>query len=701
MGMNDVMSKLRKRNKQHYYILIFSIILSVVLVASYAVMYYSPTVQNILPEGGDSRKQANMIFAVAILGCAVFSTYASSLFFKYKSGEFGIFMALGEKKSSLKKALYREIGLIVAGSSLVGLILSLPLSWGIWKLFQIFIVDTEEMTYSIGWLGLGLGAVFCVFVTLCIFWLGSRFIKKSNLISLIRETKTAETVKTIKPWLGPVGVILIFLGMFLGYVLPQMTVRIWGQYMPAFWDATYIFTFIGIYFLMLHIVAGKKKGKRPEKYYKNIISVNMMRFTGRQTVRNMCVITLLIAGALFASFYVPTIAAGLFYNTKTNPVDNTFYYRETEDQIQEDEIYDLAGEYGTEITSYLEITALSLLTDGQMADYDEKKNKIVYHYEDIIGYNNFFSESDFNAASGQDIDVEPGTYKILCYPDQAEGVWDKFDDVTKITDPVTGEEKAIAYGGRVDFQPLSEDYEINYILSDEDYAAYIENLPLNRQFRYVMFNTKNPTEQYDFANALKNEIILRSSPDSAVDFTYDEYEAEQAEKAGKPINPEEYSLELSPDNNQLSLQWDYYPAFSVLQTQDLFKNMAVYLMLFIYISIICFTAVAVIAYTRSITIGLNNKQMFTDLRRLGANEKYITRVIKKQLSKIFIYPTVTGSGIMYLFYCLIFYNNDGAGFTVSEYIGLGIDLGIFLLVALFMYIIYRISLRKVLKMIMD
>ena len=67
------------------------------------------------------------------------------------------------------------------------------------------------------------------------------------------------------------------------------------------------------------------------------------------------------------------------------------------------------------------------------------------------------------------------------------------------------------------------------------------------------------------------------------------------------------------------------------------KNMAVFLMLFIYIAIICFTAVAIIAYTRSVTVGLNNKRLFSDLRHLGANEAYITRVIKKQLSKIFIY----------------------------------------------------------------
>ncbi len=59
-------------------------------------------------------------------------------------------------------------------------------------------------------------------------------------------------------------------------------------------------------------------------------------------------------------------------------------------------------------------------------------------------------------------------------------------------------------------------------------------------------------------------------------------------------------LKLDPDNNQLYLNWKYYPNFKILQSQDMIKNMAVFLMLFIYVAIICFTAVGIIAYTRGL-----------------------------------------------------------------------------------------------------
>ena len=35
----------------------------------------------------------------------------------------------------------------------------------------------------------------------------------------------------------------------------------------------------------------------------------MMKFQGRQTVRNMLVMTLLVAGAYFASFYAPMMSS--------------------------------------------------------------------------------------------------------------------------------------------------------------------------------------------------------------------------------------------------------------------------------------------------------------------------------------------------------------------------------------------------------
>ena len=36
-----------------------------------------------------------MVFALAVIGCAVYTTYAAGLFFRQKSRETGVFLALG------------------------------------------------------------------------------------------------------------------------------------------------------------------------------------------------------------------------------------------------------------------------------------------------------------------------------------------------------------------------------------------------------------------------------------------------------------------------------------------------------------------------------------------------------------------------------------------------------------------------------
>ena len=68
------------------------------LITAYSAMMFSPTVLNIFPEGGDSLKQMYAIFVLALVGCIVFTVYASTLFFRKKSRQLGILMALGASR---------------------------------------------------------------------------------------------------------------------------------------------------------------------------------------------------------------------------------------------------------------------------------------------------------------------------------------------------------------------------------------------------------------------------------------------------------------------------------------------------------------------------------------------------------------------------------------------------------------------------
>ena len=89
-----------------------------------------------------------MVFVLAVLGCAVFTTYASGLFFRQKSREIGTFLALGATRHQVKTELSKELALLSLGSCAAGALLGVPLSWGIWQIFRTMIVDLSLIHIS-------------------------------------------------------------------------------------------------------------------------------------------------------------------------------------------------------------------------------------------------------------------------------------------------------------------------------------------------------------------------------------------------------------------------------------------------------------------------------------------------------------------------------------------------------------------------
>lgn len=75
MTMQKLEKKLQKADRKQAALYLFCNFISLMLITAYAAMMFSPTVQEILPTGGDSRKQMYMIFALALFGCVVFTRY--------------------------------------------------------------------------------------------------------------------------------------------------------------------------------------------------------------------------------------------------------------------------------------------------------------------------------------------------------------------------------------------------------------------------------------------------------------------------------------------------------------------------------------------------------------------------------------------------------------------------------------------------
>lgn len=690
MTMNKINEKLRKQNRGQYTLLGVCIFLSVFLVTAFTCMYFSKTVQNLLPEGGDTRKLVWLLLFAAIAGCTIFTIYGANLFFRNKSREFGVFLALGERKKRLAAQMVRELATVIAKYVFWGIAAAIPASWLIWKIFETLVTNAGDLTYRFSMTGVAVGLLFACFLVLCIGAAGKRFVKRANIMDILNEQRKTEVVKEIKPWTGKLGIGMIVTGLLLAMAAPQIWVRMTLSQLPALWNATWLICVAGLYLFLLSAVGSSRKGRNAGKYYGNIISANLMRFTARQTTRNMCVIALLIFTVMISVFWAVSNYYASSAGGDNAPFDYSLHYPAPENQVTENDIHNLAQKHGVEITGYEETQAAELIIRYAGRDLNDNGK-----YFDIIEEKlaSFLPVSAYNKISGKKTPLRQGEYKTITYTDYQETIWEGPDGLREVENPVTGATMRLAFAGTEEFDNLANmSMPFSFIVSDEDYRKLAEGLDHAWMENMVFFNVRNVFDTYAFATELKNEFILHASSLSDHIGGYDAHKEALALASG-----EDYGYTgpagLSPDNVRLMGDWKYAPFFKVLMKADVMQMVAIFVLLCVYIAIISLSAIGVMSYVRSVTIAMENKKLFEDLEKLGANHAYRERVLRQQLKKIYAYPVAAGCLVSLLFTLLLTWFND-MRLQPYEITLLEMEAGIALGAAAFMYLMYRIGLKK-------
>ncbi len=699
-NLSDVFKLLRNKNKNQYYLLFSCPLFSALLMTAYCMMMYSPTVQNTLPEGGDSRKQVMMVFVLSVIGCGAFVMYAAGLFLRYKSKETGVFLALGASKDMLKQQVFKEVLGLSGIACISGMILGLPLSWVIWWIFRRILVDTPEMTLIFDLRAYVIPAAFTVILLAILYIMLCRFLGRVNILDIITESHRAEPVRKVPQWFGLIGILLVISGAALGYFTPHFCVKVLHWYAPEGLTALcYIPAFIGLYMLLLHtVVHGWAHGKNR---YKHIISTSMMQFQGRQTVRNMLVVTVLIAGAYFAVFYVPMMVAPFQLGLKNRTEDYSFFYRADQKMISQPDIETLAKEYGVSINGYVSQPSATLAVDGYEQVEKESPLGVTYtnEYREKHVSGRFFSESAWNKLTGDDFRLAPGTITTVSDSEGVGAYWAS-NDVTLVTNPVTGRKLNV----KSVESPLKNDLLLGCrVMNDLDFESVTEGLPEDWKEEQVFFNVSK--DNYGFAKALFYRIVECSEPETAVCDGYDRVVRDRYSEKGEEYyfdNPEKSGIPIirfdQPDSSVFRLNWLYMPKFRVLDHADFLATMAVFLLLFLFIAVLCFMAVSVILFARSMTLAMTNSWVYDDLRKLGASEKYLYKTAKEQTKRVFRAPVITGTLLIFCFYLLILWGNDGR-ITAYELAGLGGCLAIIAAFSMLIIILYRFTLHQSCKLL--
>ena len=669
----------------------FCMSLSILLITSYLVMYGSDLVQKTLPNGGDSRKIADMIFFLAAAGCIMFSIYATSLFLRYKSRETGIFLALGAGKSKLGRALFTEIGKMMVRCSVVGILLGIGLASVIGVIFEHIASSGNDNRFSLSFLGIAGGIVYCMLLIICVAVMCVRFMKRSNVMDIINEQRKQEPLRkgiTLSYLIS--GIVMILVGVFIGYFVPILSVNISGHWMGAWTNLFYILAAVGLYRILVYSIASHRKGKNAQKYYDNMISYGMLKFQGDSIVRNMLVIALLLMGVQFGVFYLP-LQGGDNYGEYED--DISYRYPMDADELSEEEVFAMADKYQVSVQDYREAEFIQVLGDGVNREDMDENNNMIEEYNEKYFYYECISAAQFEAMTGKETEITEGHYRVIQSKSGYENIFNRFDDTTRLY--LQNEEDFISmeYDGLEIYRSLvigagyGEDS--RYILNDADYEKLKAGISQDKIIRQVLFQVEDSKETYAFSKDLYEQFCSRAPESMNHIGAYNAYQAK--------VQGEEYGYDLPGiyDGKRPALEadWLYKPSIVPMEKENSIMRRAIFLLLFAYIAVICLAAESIILYTRSQNVAMKNSQIFKDLEKLGANKKYLRRLLKSQLAKTFVLPTIMGCLLMFLYELLLLWQNDGI-LTTGEIKVAGLMLTVIALIGLYQFALYKISMKN-------
>lgn len=693
MTLLNVLNKLKKYNKGNYkqFSLCFS--LSVLLVSALTFFMLSPFVQSRLPSGGDSRKMLYMVYAVAVTGCVLFTIYAAGLFLRFKSREVGILMALGTAKGRLSKTIMKEMLLLIGQLSVVSIFIGGMMAFGFGKLYEYLIQSAEGDGFRLSLPGLAGSVVFVLTVSVMIMGMTARFLKRANLIEILTEERRTEPIKkNVDGKYLVTGLILIALGILGGLIVPSIISTIFKRVLGSFTYVFYILVLIGLYKIMVYSVAVHKRGKNPQKYYKHLISFGMLKFQGVSVVRNMLISTLLLAGAFFAIFYSATnyIQGATIAASEDN--DMSYRYLGDADRLTMQDVKSIAAAYGVEITDYREVEIARLLGSGVARENYDEEGMLTEEYREKDYYKNFISAGMFSEATGMEVKVEPGTYLYVNRRNNTENYWFLPEDLDMAENTDTGIKKGLIFAGTVEYSSFfydrGQDGNASYILNDEDFAELKKGLSNKFQMTQVLFNVSDAGDTYAFSKELYARYC-KSVPDSMrVMAAYDEYR--EGVDAGYDYGG---LITLYPKRPEIEVDWKYSPVFVPLLERSFVLTYATLLLIFVFVSVICLVSAGVIGYTRSITVAVKSKRVLMDVKKLGAGQEYLNRILKEQIKKIFVLPTAAATILMFIYYTMILWQNDGV-ISSNEYPMIGFNIAVCLIVVLYQYTLYCSSFRK-------
>ncbi|GEM_PF-1078770 len=637
MNFNYIVKKLIKKNMKEYILTIFGISFAVFVIAVLGIVIFSPSVSNVFYPGGTSQQLSYGMYGFTMLACIVFIIFIQGLFMRYKSKEIGVFMSLGIKKKDISRLIKKELLYIVPLGAILGIVLSIPCSIILWNSLAFFF-DSQETRFIVGWSGIIFAVLFSILSYLVIKIITNIYLKKVNLIKLLKSTSEIESVAFGKKIFGIIGLICIPIGL-ISIVIGTST---FNPILRHFFAIGLILEIIGIYFFSTQVstFGSIVQALSKKRYFKNIVLFNLLKLKGKQFALSLFIGTILTAVGFYSLFFQlgPTIES--FEILKNAKYD--FGYLQTSDskEMGENDIKKLASRYDLNILQYKELNGLILVPYKLLPDLSSEW----FWSEDTP----FVSESSFNRFFNENLKVSPGKYIIAVSYNKSTDFLNELIRPGSKNKFLTADNKEIKITAEKTIEIKNKMFDSDFfkgivrVLNDSDYNKIQGSIDTSYKFKYKTFNVDKYDTSIKFSDDFYNEYLTIHNYRFPESFSY-----RGSNKINGKITLEKEVTKINPD---IKRNWVLMPYSRIDRQVNGVGDAVVYFLVFGIISLSCFVASGLIIGIKILSSMWEEKSLFRNISLLGCKTKYIKSVISKQVRLLYVFPNILAAIIVLSLY---------------------------------------------------
>ncbi len=661
------------KNKQLYipYFLACSVLMAVFYITAFLArsefVYYLP--------GGEMISvvlDAGWIILSAF--SAVYMFYMNSFLLKRRKTEFGLYNVLGMGKSNIMLVLVCEVGMVFAGSFLLGTGLGILFS----KLVEVLLVRMlgGNNTYDFGIDGFVVTEEFCVFLALfgIILVRGMRQIRLNDSIQLLRSQNQGDEPPKANLFLTILGIVLLI----AGYVLANI-VKSWIWAIMAFFGAV-LLVIAATYILFVSgstIVCGLLK-KNTRFYYKKNHFFAVSQISSRMKkngagLASICILSTMVLVSFSA-------VGGLYFGAERilrnkYPRDIAFQFVcDDRELVSESEktILDITRENGIEADNIVRYRYLfnsfewfyyrnnKLITHEIAEEMSEKEQEKIADLPWTQFY--YIPISDYNSVMGKNLSVNRGEALILRMRSEKKN---DLYDLIPVKGEIYTEDQYDVNGKFIKTKKYCDaDYfkcvgsVSDFVVFDGDALNVVRNSGADQTsiLRYVFLNDEDFEEQFQRCIDVREENKVTYGENK----TYYLLQPVMTYYFGADLNcsiagmeglcrtlEEEQVYRIIYDNKnyekdgkEYSCNYNVYPNMVLEEREELYSKCKGILFLGAMFCVVLIAAAILMMYYKQITEGHEDKSRFRILRQVGMTEKEVRSTISSQVLIMFFMPLI-------------------------------------------------------------